>query len=179
MEFEFREMSQEEAEEIAFGWHYDGVYAFYDVEADEEDLAEFLDPAERDGTVFAGHSIHGLSGFFSISQVNNEAIEIGLGLRPDLTGQGIGAAFVEEGLSFAKKQFCFSRVTLSVASFNQRAIRLYKKMGFIRETTFLQKTNGGEYEFVKMQKKLQDFICSGKQELRGCFLDGDRKKEGR
>lgn len=37
MEFEFREMTQKEAEEIAFNWHYEGEYPFYAREADEED----------------------------------------------------------------------------------------------------------------------------------------------
>ena len=37
-------MTQEQAEEIAFNWHYDAEYSFYDMEADKEDLVEFLDP---------------------------------------------------------------------------------------------------------------------------------------
>ena len=42
MGYMFTVMSQAEAEEIAYNWHYEGEYSFYDIEADEEDLAEFL-----------------------------------------------------------------------------------------------------------------------------------------
>ena len=41
MEYTYTVMTQEEAEEIAYNWHYEGKYSFYDIEADEEDLAEF------------------------------------------------------------------------------------------------------------------------------------------
>ncbi|GED15644.1 hypothetical protein SAMN04487909_12324 [Aneurinibacillus migulanus] len=35
MQVTFKPMNQEEAEIIA-GWHYDGIYSFYDMEADKE-----------------------------------------------------------------------------------------------------------------------------------------------
>ena len=41
MAYTYTVMTQEEAEEIAYNWHYEGKYSFYDIEADEEDLAEF------------------------------------------------------------------------------------------------------------------------------------------
>jgi [ribosomal protein S18]-alanine N-acetyltransferase len=44
MTYELHVMTQEQAEEIAFNWHYDGEYSFYDMEADQEDLEEFLNP---------------------------------------------------------------------------------------------------------------------------------------
>lgn len=47
MDYNFSEMSQEQAENIALNWHYEGKYSFYDVDADEEDLVEFLDSKKR------------------------------------------------------------------------------------------------------------------------------------
>ena len=47
MEYTYTVMTQEEAEEIAYNWHYEGKYSFYDIEADEEDLAEFLQDKSR------------------------------------------------------------------------------------------------------------------------------------
>ena len=38
MTYTLQPITQEQAEEIAYNWHYDGKYAFYDMEADEEDL---------------------------------------------------------------------------------------------------------------------------------------------
>lgn len=37
-------MTQTQAEDIASNWHYNDEYSFYDMDADEEDLVEFLDP---------------------------------------------------------------------------------------------------------------------------------------
>ncbi|WP_429818396.1 hypothetical protein [Brevibacillus porteri] len=33
MQYAFTTMTQEQSEEIAYHWHYDGEYAFYDMEA--------------------------------------------------------------------------------------------------------------------------------------------------
>ena len=41
---------------------------------------------------------------------------------------------------------------LNVAEFNKRAITVYKKVGFIEIEKYLQKTNGGEFNFIKMKK---------------------------
>ncbi|MGF2715207.1 GNAT family N-acetyltransferase, partial [Bacillus cereus] len=45
-------------------------------------------------------------------------------------------------------------ITLSVAAFNERAIKVYKKAGFEAVGTFIQKTNGSCFEFLKM-----NYIC--------------------
>lgn len=45
-------MSQEQATNIASNWHYDGKYSFYDIDADKEDLVEFLDPNKRKDSHF-------------------------------------------------------------------------------------------------------------------------------
>lgn len=43
MQFHFSLMSQSDAEKIA-DWHYEGIYSFYDMENDPEDLQELLSP---------------------------------------------------------------------------------------------------------------------------------------
>ena len=69
-------------------WRYEGEYAFYDADADEEDLAELLDPASW-GTKYYAVDGDYLVGFLAFD-VRDDATGIGLGLRPDLTGQGLG-----------------------------------------------------------------------------------------
>lgn len=91
-----------------------------------------------------------LVGFLAYKRINEETVEIGLGLRPDLTGKGIGLAFVRAGVAFAQTRFSVKRVSLRVATFNQRAIRVYERAGFVRGGIFMQWTNGGEYEFLHM-----------------------------
>lgn len=146
MTYTFSVMTQKQAELIAFEWHYEGEYAFYDMEADEEDLEEFLDPKVRGDSMFAVTYNGELVGFFSMSP----DLEIALGMRPDLTGQGKGYEFLKVCLDFAEARFQPEKITLSVATFNKRAIKVYKRLGFRELETFSQKTNGGIYEFVKM-----------------------------
>lgn len=149
--YQFQPMTQSEAEHIAEQWHYDGEYAFYDVAADEEDLAEFLDPKQRAGKTFSVYREEELIGFFSFNQPEAQIVDIGLGMHPDLTGKGEGQRFLKEGIDYAKDSFSPDLFTLSVAIFNERAIKVYERAGFKKIKTFMQATNGNTYEFVKMQ----------------------------
>ncbi|MGD7043045.1 GNAT family N-acetyltransferase [Jeotgalibacillus proteolyticus] len=143
-------MTQKQAMEIAYNWHYDREYSFYDMEADQEDLKEFIDPVKRGSSVYSVMNHHELIGYFTFTQTDAETYDIGLGLRPDLTGQGLGSAFLRSGISFGERSFNPKRLTLSVATFNQRAIKLYKNFGFKETDIFLQDTNGSTFEFFKM-----------------------------
>jgi ribosomal-protein-alanine N-acetyltransferase len=72
-------------------------------------------------------------------------------MKPDVTGQGKGLDFLLEGLDFAKKKFDPNSFTLSVATFNQRAIKVYKRAGFKPLEEYMQDTNGDRYEFLRMK----------------------------
>ena len=51
MQYVFRPMSRAYADEIAYRWKYEGIYAFYDMTADEEDLREFIDESTGRGSI--------------------------------------------------------------------------------------------------------------------------------
>lgn len=150
MSYKFESMTQEQAEEIAFNWHYDAEYSFYDMEADPEDLVEFLDPEKRGDSNFVVTKDSDIIGFFSFNKVAIHTIDIGLGMRPNLIGNGNGLEFVRAGLEFAISKYKPGKITLSVATFNQRAIKVYRKIGFEDVDTFMQDTNGDRYEFMEM-----------------------------
>jgi len=151
MQFGFKPINESYAHTIA-NWHYEGIYAFYDMDQDIEDLEELLDPHSWTGKYYAVVNECGeLVGFFSFEK-EKEVVVIGLGLRPDCTGEGLGQAFVEAGLEYAKHKFDPSTFRLSVATFNQRAIRVYEKVGFKPDEVFMHETNGGQYEFLRMAR---------------------------
>ncbi|PFE04283.1 GNAT family N-acetyltransferase [Bacillus cereus] len=150
MNYTFEVMTQDQAEDIAYNWHYEGEYSFYDLEADQEDLAEFLDPNIREETTFAVSENNKLVGFFSFHKIDIHTVDIGLGMKPSITGNGLGADFVQAGLVFCKGKYKPRYITLSVATFNERAIKVYKKAGFDGVGTFIQETNGSRFEFLKM-----------------------------
>ena len=152
MQFTFKPMTEEDAHQIA-SWHYPAPYDFYDWVQDPEDLAELLDPQSWQAPNYAVfNEINELVGFFSFRQdaQDDERVEIGLGLRPDVTGKGLGFAFLTAGLLFGHEQFPVGKWSLRVATFNQRAISVYERAGFLPLTKFLHHTNGGEYEFLRM-----------------------------
>lgn len=144
-------MTQDEAEAIA-DWHYDPPYDFYDAGADHRDLAELLDPALRGNRYFSARDAAGaLIGFFGFGQ-RGDVVGVGVGLRPDLTGRGLGQSFLDAGLEYAREQFGPRRFRLSVASFNERAIKVYERAGFIVTRTFVHETNGDSFPFVEMER---------------------------
>ena len=150
MNYTFSPLTQRQAEQIAYEWQYDGPFAFYDMPNAEDDLAEFLNPEERTEHYFAVLNGEELIGYY-VFEPNAEVVDVGLGMRPDLTGQGNGMAFLDAGLAFVMDRYAPKQIELAVATFNERAIRLYTKSGFEPVERFQQATNGGSYEFMKMR----------------------------
>jgi [ribosomal protein S18]-alanine N-acetyltransferase len=151
-QFAFGPMSQSDAEAVA-SWHYPDEYAFYDWTSDSVDLAELLDPAARANQYFAVTTADGgLIGFFQFKPPQESRLEIGLGLHPSWTGRGLGGRFLEAGLDFARRCFAPRTFTLSVASFNRRAITVYERAGFVPVRTYMHWTNGAEWEFIEMTR---------------------------
>lgn len=154
-------MKLEEAQEIV-KWRYSSPYSRYDMSDDVEDIQELMD-----GSYFsAKNPEHELIGFFcfglnaQINASNKEvvysdktALDIGLGLRPDLTGQGKGKDFLLAGIHFARKQYTFQKLRLSVAAFNKRAISLYEKVGFVITGNLINKHN--KEVFFLMEKECE------------------------
>lgn len=154
MYYNFVPMNKEYANEIAYDWKYSGVCSFYDMTADEEDLKEFIDEESWKDIYSAVLNDKGeLIGYYSFF-FENEIMWIGFGLKPELTGKGLGAEFVAAGINFGLGKFNYKGeyIMLVVAYFNKRAIKAYEKIGFEFIEKYMQETNGGEFEFIKMKK---------------------------
>lgn len=135
-------------------WRYEGVYAFYDQEALPMLSLALFRPLLRALGLEAFVVLDDASeriGIFTFTQRGN-AIEIGLAMRPDLTGRGMGLDFVEAGLNFARARYAPTRFTLDVATFNERARRVYERAGFKPLETFTRRINGGLHEFLAMYR---------------------------
>jgi GNAT superfamily N-acetyltransferase len=81
-----------------------------------------------------------------------DLLDIGLGLRPDLTGCGLGQSFVKAALECASAMFLPRGFRLTVAAFNERAIRVYERIGFSKGERCLSITHGTTTEFILMSK---------------------------
>lgn len=142
-------------------WRYEPPYDFYDMAADPEDLAELLDPEKRRDyrAAFLGGELAGFFCFGAAARVpggdydGKNMVDVGLGLRPDLTGKGLGLDFTRAGLEFARRRFAPASFRLTVAAFNERGILVYERAGFRRVGSFVQRTNGGEQPFLLMVRE--------------------------
>jgi putative acetyltransferase len=61
--------------------------------------------------------------------------EIGMGVRDDWQGKGVGSALLEAALDLADNWLGLRRIELHVHADNERAIALYRKFGFAVEGT--------------------------------------------
>jgi len=134
-------------------WAYEPPYDFYDFAADPDDARELVDPEFRDRYFAVLDDAGELIGFWYLRPRDDE-VEVGLGLRPDLTGRGLGAAFVEAELDYARQRWAPRTFRLYVAAWNERAIRLYARLGF-REVARAPRRfeQFGEVEFVEMERE--------------------------
>jgi ribosomal-protein-alanine N-acetyltransferase len=125
-------------------WHYPPPYDFYD----DDGI-----PPNNPDRFFGVHDEDGaLVGFYYFED-RGDAVVYGLGLRPDLTGHGLGLEFVETGIAFAEERFGRKRTVLDVAEFNERAIRVYERAGFRRAGSKIRSfERWGEVPFVDMER---------------------------
>ncbi len=148
MQVAFRQMTRSDAAEIA-AWRYAAPYDFYDADADAGDLAMLLQAGPGYFTALSndGECV----GFIQVT-MGADTADVGLGLRPDLTGRGFGVGFLNAVLAFVGDTFHPARFSLAVAEFNERAIRVYRRVGFVETERFIQQTNGGQWPFVRMAR---------------------------
>ena len=148
-------LTQANADQIARKWHYGGQYSFYDMENDLEDLEEIITPKLRGDKYYqVVDDQDELVGYFCLERLSEEKVEVGLGLRPDLTGHGLGLNFVKGIEEFIQNNFNYRIIVLSVASFNKRAIKVYQGAGFKITGSKMQKSNDGVYEFLNLSKTM-------------------------
>ncbi len=160
MTYIIRPMDEDEITAIA-GWHYPPPYDFNDWTKESDDPAQLLDARRWPDRFFAAHgNDDDLVGFFEF-QVSGEWATIGLGLRPDLTGKGMGLPFIEAGLAFARERFQVRHFHLTVATFNERAITVYERAGFVREEIIPHLTNGQVSDFLHMRRYADESALPG------------------
>ena len=118
MLFKFQRLTQNHVLKIADEWKYEGVYSFYDMTEDIEDYEEFIDEHLRNQNDHYEAIIgNELVGFFCVIQ-KEASLEIGLGLRPDLCGKGMGKDVLNQILAFIDKHYLAQAYILNVALFN-------------------------------------------------------------
>jgi ribosomal-protein-alanine N-acetyltransferase len=154
--FTFRPMRWRDIRSIA-RWRYPDQYAFYNVGLTPLITNMLAQTLLRLVGALVYYTVldeqDAIAGMFSFVPVSPGAIEIGLGMRPDLTGRGLGLAFVETGLDFARARFHPKHFRLSVATFNERARKVYERAGFVAGRVAMHTKLGQRYEALEMSRE--------------------------
>lgn len=143
-------LTQAHAEDIA-SWRYDPPYDVYDMTgADPDDL---LDPALGFHAVVAGDRLVGFRSFGPDGRVpgwdyDDSALDTGGGLRPSLTGQGLGRSAIAAGLAHGRSRFAPAAFRVTVASFNLRARRTVESLGFEVVGSFAARRDGRPFDVL-------------------------------
>lgn len=84
--------------------------------------------AEKDGKII-GHALLDPMPLKAISHVFRPTIVV----HPGFLGQGVGTALMHDLMEWAKQSRRVEKIELLVRATNERAIRLYSKLGFVEE----------------------------------------------
>nr|WP_238188517.1 GNAT family N-acetyltransferase [Paenibacillus sp. L3-i20] len=130
-------------------WSYSPPYNIYNWpnwEHMKKDEIEFGDPVLREeqySSVLDNEgNLVGFAQFFPMSNVTR----LGLGLRPDLCGNGLGIPLVEAVATEAIRRSPSNEIDLEVLTWNVRAIRTYEKAGFRITDTYMRPNSDGMKE---------------------------------
>ena len=80
-----------------------------------------------------------------------ECVFLGVGLKPSLCGQGLGRTLMEIVKQQCEKKYPGKKIVLEVRSFNERAIKCYRRAGFSVVDTYSKDTTLGYGEFLRME----------------------------
>ncbi|HEY8600045.1 MAG TPA: GNAT family N-acetyltransferase [Thermomicrobiales bacterium] len=158
MAYIFRPPTEADAR-VILGWRYPRIYAAYNANPSRvsEGIASLLDPANAYLAIFdAADTLCGFCCFGAEARVPGgeytepPALDVGLGMRPDLTGAGRGLEFFQAILAEGARRYAPPRFRLTVATFNERARRVYERAGFRPMVTFRRGGERDALEFLLM-----------------------------
>lgn len=131
MRFVFRPMRLRDA--LAAGrWRYPPDYAVYNL---EPGVLVFTALARVPLRALGFHALvvdlpgDPLISVFSLIQRGRD-VELGVGMRPDRMGHGLGLGLMLAGMDYARARLRPTTFSLTVATFNARAITVYQRAGF-------------------------------------------------
>jgi len=160
MRFTIRPFTEADADGVA-SWRYPPPYDAYDVNEDPSMDDEMRDPDRWGASWFAVDDAESgeLAGFLELvasesgSEAGTQEVEVGLGLRQDLTGRSVGVGFVNAALDFSRERSSPRSFALDVFPWNERAIRCYEQAGFERGEVYDRRfDNGNEVTFLRMAR---------------------------
>jgi len=142
VEFKVVAMSHKDAEEIV-SWNYPDPYAIYSLSPNVIPILK--NPSKRYFAVLdTSDSLIGYCCFGEEARVvggeyeemDESVLDVGVGLQPERTGEGLGKSFVSAILRFARVRYKPERFRVTMAHFNKRSMCTFQSLGFVETFGF-------------------------------------------
>lgn len=164
--YQFHTMNEEAAAKLST-WIYPAPYAMYSMDGSKESVEELLngeyfyvqtDDNPCIGFICMGGSARVPGGYISGIYEDESYMDFGLGLDPAWTGRGNGAEYVAQSLVFLRHTYGQTEFRLVVASWNERAMKVYQQAGFMKGKQFTSHVRGEEINFTVMHYSASNLI---------------------
>jgi [ribosomal protein S18]-alanine N-acetyltransferase len=132
-------------------WSYPAPYDTNDMTG--ADPGFLADPASGfyalvDETGLIGFRSFGADGQVPGWPYDDSALDTGGGLRPELTGRGLGRQAITTGLDFGQRAFDPAAFRVTIATYNLRARRVVESLGFREAGSFRALHGGRSYQVL-------------------------------
>ncbi|MGK0575920.1 GNAT family N-acetyltransferase [Macrococcus capreoli] len=144
--------------ELISRWDFGSGYEFYNINEDPYVIETFLNghyqTVMKDGVIFGFFCDGESARMHDDYEIDPDMIDIGFALNPSFIGQGYGRTLLELIFDYYADYHLFR---LTVAVFNNRAIALYKKYGFVITDTFSEQIENEDVAFyIMLRNQSQD-----------------------
>jgi ribosomal-protein-alanine N-acetyltransferase len=132
-------------------WRYDPPYDLYD--GAEAEVAVMLDPANQYHAVhveaeFVGYVCVGPDARVTGLEEREDVDDIGLGFRPDLTGQGIASAWIPTVIALLADRLNAPMQRVVITAWNKRSQAVARRAGFGQPTPHVN----GDGEWIVLSR---------------------------
>jgi len=138
-------------------WKYDHPYEIYNYSPEnfEKDLAYHLDPANDLYSMYCKGKLIGYCSYGRDARVpggdySEEALDIGMMIKPELTGQGQGSNYAEAVIQYGVSKYSPKKLRVTILDTNQRAMKVWQKNGFRKTQAFARERD--QLGFVILSK---------------------------
>ncbi len=144
-----RDLTPADLDDIA-GWRYDDRWAVYDSDGPLDPELGYWAVVEgsRENERLVGFGCLGEDARVPGLPEADGVLDVGVGMRPDLVGQGRGPEFAATVIDFAHARGA-TRLRAVVQDWNIRSLRLVERLGFVRVGTH----DVGEVTFVVAERE--------------------------
>ena len=160
MELTFKPMTESWAGGIV-GWRYPSPYDFYN--APDDIPAGYIEgmlsqESPHWGVVDLTGELIGFVAIGKEAQVpggdySADATDIGIGLRPDRCGQGLGRQVVAAFIEFLEARYGPSSYRATIAAFNQRSLKTFLALGLTETSQFTTNPAGTSIDWIIVMKE--------------------------